>query len=172
MENNDAVEQSAPVEKTATVEENAAAGRFSSAAYGSAAVEDNATVEPYAIVEGSARAGRWRRRPIQRITDGLTPGQYAVYQLMYEASVGGGNSPRLYNGGYADLRRLTGLSKRGIQNVIAELQTKQVISVHQKPGYHRSETTAYAVPDPETVLATWFARGWRFAWGKSKTITG
>lgn len=114
----------------------------------------------------------WRPRPIRRITDGLTPGQYAVYRLMYEAADGAGESPRIYTGGYADLRRLTGLSKRGIQNIVAELQTKLVLRVHQRPGYHRTQTTSYAVPDAENVLQIWAANGWRNAVGKSKTLTG
>ena len=114
----------------------------------------------------------WRPRPIRRITDGLTPGQYAVYRLMYEAAEGAGESPRIYTGGYADLRRLTGLSKRGIQNIVAELQNKQVLRVHQRPGYHRTQTTAYAVPGAEGVLQIWAANGWRNAIGKSKTLSG
>ena len=114
----------------------------------------------------------WRPRPIRRITDGLTPGQYTVYRLMYEAAEGAGESPRIYTGGYADLRRLTGLSKRGIQNIVAELQSKQVLLVHQRPGYHRTQTTSYAVPDAENVLQIWAANGWRTAIGKSKTLTG
>jgi hypothetical protein len=88
---------------------------------------------------------------------------------MYEEGQGS-QSPRIYTGGYADLRSLTGLSKRGIQNIVAELQSKQVITVHHKPGYHRTETTSYLVPDAETVVQTWFARGWRHALGKSKAL--
>jgi hypothetical protein len=114
--------------------------------------------------------GRWRPRPIRRITDGLTPGQYAVYRLMYEEGQGGEPSARIYTGGYADLRQLTGLSKRGIQNIVAELQAKQVIRVNQKPGYHRTETTSYVVPDVETVLQTWLGNRWRYALGKSKVL--
>jgi hypothetical protein len=102
----------------------------------------------------------------------LTPGQFAVYRLMYEAGQDASESARIYTGGYADLGRLTGLSKRGIQNIVAELQIKQVIRVHQKPGYHRTETTSYQVPDAESVMKTWFANGWRFAFGKSKVLAG
>ena len=112
-----------------------------------------------------------RRRPIVRVTDGLTPGQYAVYSLMYEAGEGAG-SVRIYRGGYADLRQLTGLSKRGIQNIMGELQSKHVIRIHQKPGYHRTETSAYEVPDPQTVIGIWRSQGWNCAVGKSKTLTG
>jgi hypothetical protein len=90
---------------------------------------------------------------------------------MYEAGDAAEGLARIYKGGYADLGRLTGLSKRGIQNVVAELQAKEVIRLHQHPGYHRTETSAYLVPDPDTVLRGWFARGWRHALGKSKTLT-
>jgi hypothetical protein len=138
-----------------------------------ATVETSTTVESLAPVEDlvSTKDHRTpRRRPILRITDGLTPGQYAVYSLMYDAGEQGGDLSRIYKGGYADLCRLTGLSKRGIQNIIAELQAKQVIRIHQHPGYHRTETSAYLVPGPESVLHTWFANGWRNALGKSKTL--
>jgi hypothetical protein len=91
---------------------------------------------------------------------------------MHEAGEATGVSPRIYTGGYADLRRLTGLSKRGIQNIIAELQSKQVLRIHQQPGYHRTQTTSYIVPDEETVLQIWAEHGWRNALGKSKTLIG
>jgi hypothetical protein len=110
-------------------------------------------------------------RPIVRVTDGLTPGQYTVYSLMYEGGESWGESLRIYRGGYADLKRLTGLSKRGIQNVMGELQQKQVIRIHQKPGYHRTETSAYEVPDPVAVVGIWRSHGWRHSLGKSKTLT-
>ena len=113
-----------------------------------------------------------RPRPIMRVTDGLTPGQYAVYSLMYEAGENNGGSSRIYKGGYADLGRLTGLSKRGIQNIVAELQAKHVISIHQQPGYHRTETSVYLIPDAGAVLQLWFSKGWRRALGKSKTLIG
>jgi hypothetical protein len=77
----------------------------------------------------------------------------------------------LYRGGYADIGRLTGLSKRGIQNVIGELQEKAVIRLHTPPGHHRLQTSAYIVPKPESVLTAWIERGWRFAMGKSKRLT-
>ena len=143
------------------------------------AVEYTATVETLATGEQFTTGERFpsakdhripRPRPILRVTDGLTPGQYAVYSLMYQAGEGTGVESRIYKGGYADLGRLTGLSKRGIQNIIAELQAKQVIRIHQQPGYHRTETTAYLVPDAESVLQAWFAQGWRHALGKSKTL--
>ena len=106
-----------------------------------------------------------------RVTDGLTPGQYAVYSLMYEAGESAAGGMRIYKGGYADLGRLTGLSKRGIQNVVAELQAKLVIGIHQQPGYRRTETSAYLVPDSDGVLRRWFSEGWRHALGKSKALT-
>jgi hypothetical protein len=110
-------------------------------------------------------------RPLRRITDGLTPGQYSVYSLMLTDAQSEGAEDRIYRGGYADLCRLTGLSKRGIQNVIAELQEKSVIRLHTAPGHHRLQTSAYVVPNPDTVLAGWFKLGWRFAVGKSKRLT-
>lgn len=78
---------------------------------------------------------------------------------------------RIYRGGYADLCRLTGLSKRGVQNVIGELQEKTVIRLHTAPGHHRSQTSIYEVPQPTSVLEKWYATGWRFAAGKSKRLT-
>ncbi len=82
----------------------------------------------------------------------------------------GAGEVRIYRGGYADLCRLTGLSKRGIQNIVGELQEKSVIGIHQAPGYHRTETSAYRVPAASAVVREWHARGWRFALGKSKTL--
>jgi hypothetical protein len=111
-----------------------------------------------------------RPRPIHRITDGLTPGQYAVYSLMFEAGEPDPGGDRIYSGGYADLCRLTGLSKRGIQNIVAELKAKSVIRLHQAPGYHRTETSAYRVPPAAAVLNQWLSLGLRFAIGKSKTL--
>jgi len=143
------------------------------------AVENNATVEHNSSGEerstGESSASTKdhrvpRPRTIVRVTDGLTPGQYAVYSLMYESGEGTGGSTRIYKGGYADLGRLTGLSKRGIQNIVAELQAKEVIRIHQQPGYHRTETSAYLVPDPEAVVQLWFEKGWRRALGKSKAL--
>jgi len=127
-------------------------------------VEHNATVADY-VPRG------WKLRPLRRITDGLTPGQYAVYSLMFENSDPAQGRERLYRGGYADIGRLTGLSKRGIQNVIGELQEKQVIRLQTAPGHHRFQTSAYEVPTAEAVLAAWLARGWRYATGKSKRLT-
>jgi hypothetical protein len=127
-------------------------------------VGDNTTVANHALRS-------WKLRPLRRITDGLTPGQYAVYSLLSENTCAVEDEERLYRGGYADIGRLTGLSKRGIQNVIGELQQKDVIRLHTAPGHHRLQTSAYVVPKPEAVLAAWFARGWRFSTGKSKRLT-
>jgi hypothetical protein len=149
---------------------------------GSAPIEVTATVAnalpdlPAAFLEAEALPPRTRSRiarprAIRRITDGLTPGQFAVYSLMYQAGEPAEAGARLYRGGYADLCRLAGLSKRGIQNVIAELQRKTAISVHQSPGYHRTQTSVYRVHAPEAVLSDWASRGLRYALGKSKTLT-
>ncbi len=197
-ENNATGAENAPVERCAAVEETAPVDQAAPVAHGTPVEEiavasfttvapcstdelpdrmragerlPDATVELFATDQQTARIPR--PRPILRITDGLTPGQYAVYSLMYGAAAasGDGNS-RIYKGGYADLGRLTGLSKRGLQNIIAELQSKQVIRLHQQPGYHRTETSAYLVPPPEAVLAAWFAMGWRHALGKGKVLAG
>ena len=170
VERNAAVADDAPVEESTPVEESATvAGLFTA----KLTVAESATVEEMAAERTPGPGRRWRPRPIRRITDGLTPGQYAVYRLMYEAGAGqgAGDSSRIYTGGYADLRSLTGLSKRGIQNIVGDLQTKQVIGVCQKPGYHRTETTSYVVPDVDRVLEVWFANGWRYAFGKSKALS-
>lgn len=149
------VEQTAPVAINATVKPSLSVAI-------NATVANPATVAPKRTV---------RLRPIQRITDGLTPGQYSVYSLMFDQGEPRSNdSVRLFRGGYVDLVRLTGLSKRGIQNVIAELQAKSVISIHQAPGYHRSQTTVYDVPPEQAVLDRWFAKGFRYASGKSKNL--
>lgn len=55
--------------------------------------------------------------------------------------------------------------------MIAELIEKEVIRLHTAPGHHRLQTSAYTVPRAESVLASWMARGWRFAVGKSKRLT-
>ena len=156
----------APVEESAPVEKTVEAGQSTVANF--TAVEDDAPVVDIATV---APARKPRPRPIRRVTDGLTTGQYAVYSLMFEHGAGeGGAGERLYRGGYADLCALTGLSKRGIQNVVGELQQKGVIWRKQMPGHHRTETSSYAVPAPEAVVSAWLARGVRFAFGKSKTL--
>jgi len=183
VENQSSVEESATIAESATVEDKSTVEHRDRGAVlqppvfisveNNATAADIATGAPISTGEEfvSAKDHRIPRpRAILRITDGLTPGQYAVYSLMYEAGEGTGASSRIYKGGYADLGRLTGLSKRGIQNIVAELQAKQVIRIHQQPGYHRTETTAYLVPDPDSVLHTWFANGWRHALGKSKTL--
>lgn len=139
-----------------------------------APVEETTTVAGYAPV---ARSGRQPRpKPIRRVTDGLTGGQFAVYSLIFENAVpeqgDAGRGSRLYRGGYADLCRLTGLSKRGVQNIIAGLEDKRVIALAQPPGHHRTETSVYRVWPGEAVVEGWHARGLRFAFGKSKTLSG
>ncbi|GEM_PF-5013623 len=169
------VEHSAPVVNKATVADNATDALFEEIHAATveiiATVARDATVATISTVAASAGHRALRLRPIHRITDGLTPGQYSVYRLMFEngeCRAPGAN--RLFRGGYVDLVRLTGLSKRGIQNVIAELQAKFVISLHQAPGYHRSETSVYEVPPEQQVLDGWFAQGLRYAAGKSKNL--
>ena len=135
-----------------------------------AAVVNNTPVASSATVAIFAIKRTYKLRPIRRITDGLTPGQYAVYSLMYDHADPEPGSTKLYRGGYADLGRLTGLSKRGIQNVVAELQQKNVIELHVSPGHHKNQTSVYRVPSPEAVVAAWHGRGWCFAVGKSKIL--
>jgi len=176
VENQAPVENDAAVAELATVEGNLPAEMETEP---DLPVEHIATVADIATGAGYATGAEYastkahrlpRPRPIHRVTDGLTPGQYAVYSLMYEAGEGTGAHSRIYKGGYADLGRLTGLSKRGIQNIVAELQAKKALQIHQQPGYHRTETSAYLVPDPESLLHSWGANGWRHAYGKSKIL--
>ena len=181
------VVQNAAVAKSAPEELNTGVAEIATDWHDSAPVVDNATVATEIIPNDRAAAYKaasvaenatvannsrvWKLRPLRRITDGLTPGQYAVYSLIFENAEAGKGGERLYRGGYADIGRLTGLSKRGIQNVIAELQEKGAIRLDQAPGHHRLQTSGYAVLKPEAILTAWFARGWRFATGKSKRLT-
>jgi hypothetical protein len=160
-------EDSPSVVETASVAENA--GVAESAPFTVEPITEIPVAQNATVANHSSRA--WKFRPLRRITDGLTPGQYAVYSLMFANSEGEEGGERLYRGGYADIGQLTGLSKRGIQNVIGELQEKAVIRLHTAPGHHRLQTSAYVVPKAESVLANWFSRGWRFAMGKSKRLT-
>lgn len=171
----------ATVAEDATVAENATVALFGGSY--SATVAENATVELPATVEENttvaidatvavlAAARRtFRLKPIRRITDALTPGQYAVYSLMFDTGEGTGQGSRLFRGGYVDLVRLTGLSKRGIQNVVGELQKKLVIGIYQAPGYHRTQSTVYEVLPEEAVLQRWREQGLQYSMGKSKEL--
>ncbi len=172
-EQNPTVVEITPVEDTAAVAENTP-GVNNATAEPVAEIPTAVLIAPVAnnATEAKSALRAWRLRPLRRITDGLTPGQYAVYSLMLEnTDAGEEGGERLYRGGYADIGRLTGLSKRGIQNVIGELQEKDVIRLHRAPGHHRLQTSAYVVPNPDAVLAAWSSRGWRFAMGKSKRLT-
>jgi hypothetical protein len=113
-----------------------------------------------------------RLRPIRRITDGLTSGQFTVYTLMYDNGeiLDAGQGSRLYRGGYADLCRLSGLSKRGVQNVVGELLQKGAIAIHQAPGYHKTQTSVYAILCEQALLASWLNRGLCYAAGKGKRL--
>lgn len=169
------VEHNPPVAKNATVTENTTGALFE-CSYDATVeinttVDNNATVEKNPTVEGLQQRRTLRLRPIRQITDGLTPGQQLVYERMFEKGEPDLTSGRrLFRGGYIDLVRLTGLSKRGIQNVVAELQDKSVITLHQAPGYHRSQTSVYEVAPKQVVLERWFAQGLRYATGKSKRL--
>jgi hypothetical protein len=168
------VARHAPVAQVATVEEqlcDATVEPLPTVA-STTTVEEHATVEGSATVAQSPRFARvLRPRPLRRITDGMTPGQFAVYSLMYEeGEVQPQEKSRLYRGGYLDLCRLTGLSKRGVQNIVAELQLKNVITIRQAPGHHKTQTTIYQVDSEDVVLAGWHSRGYRFAIGKGKAL--
>ena len=169
-------EESPPVAEIASAEDNAGVVDNTGVEQNATAITESTAVAPIASVEQSATVEYnpprgWKLRPLRRITDGLTPGQFAAYSLMFENAEVEEGGERLYRGGYADIGRLTGLSKRGIQNVIGELQEKEVIRLHRAPGHHRLQTSVYVMPKPEAVLASWCARGWRFAIGKSKQLT-
>ena len=81
-----------------------------------------------------------------------------------------GESDRLYSGGYQDLCTLTGLSKRGIQNIIGELQEKSVLTLERPPGHHRSEVSVYRVPSERSVLQRWYDAGYRYVAGKGRVL--
>ena len=161
----------APETKTATVA-NIATVEATSTVEVSATVEVTSTVEVSATVAVlRSRPGRsFRPRLIRHLGDGLTGGQLNVYSAMHSRAALE-NGVRLYKGGYSDLCAQTGLSKRGIQNVISELLAKAVVTRHQPPGYHRSQMTIYRVLSEEEILMGWQSRGLRYAVGKSKTLT-
>jgi len=146
------------VVKTATVVKNVK----------DATVELAATVGKTAIPEPRRHP---KPRPIRSILDGLTPGQFTVYSLMWRKGGPCGEGKRLYGGGYRALCDLTGMSKRGIQNVVAELQDKGPLSIHQAPGYHRTQFSVYEVLGEEQVLQLWRQRGYQYAFGKAKTLS-
>jgi hypothetical protein len=80
------------------------------------------------------------------------------------------NGERIYRGGYSDLGRLTGLSKRGIQNIVDALIQKNAVSVDQRPGYYRTETTVYRVYPGHTVLSAWQEAGYRYVVSKGRVL--
>lgn len=105
---------------------------------------------------------------MRSIADGLTPGQFVVYTQMYQRGEGG--EERIYTGGYHDLCSATGLSKRGVQNIIAELQEKHALKLERAPGHHRTQVSVYRVPSERDVLAGWYADGYRFVVGKGRVL--
>lgn len=158
----------APEDKTATVEHTSTAEVTATVAV-STTVELDATVALSATVAG-LRAGRvFRPRFIRHIADGLTAGQLTVYHVMFAQAVEE-TGLRVYRGGYNDLCMHTGLSKRGIQNAVAELLAKAVVSIHHRPGYHRSQVSVYRVLTEEEALSVWRSRELHYAVGKSKTL--
>lgn len=107
-------------------------------------------------------------RQLKTVADGLTPGQFIVYTHMYQRGEGG--DERLYSGGYHDLCNATGLSKRGVQNIIAELQEKNALTLEKPPGHHRTQVSVYRVHSESDVLAAWYAEGYRFVVGKGRVL--
>ena len=87
---------------------------------------------------------------------------------MYQRGEGG--EERLYAGGYHELCRATGLSKRGVQNIVAELQQKKAVLLQKAPGHHRSQVSVYQVRAESDVLAGWYAEGYRFVLGKGRIL--
>jgi hypothetical protein len=187
------VETSAPVVANATVVDIATVVKSASVAINNtvvkiatdklnAPVRNFATVEvareeetaanPDAVAENAVRKSGRRQKPrrIRTILDGLTPGQFTVYSLMWQRGQPAGEGKRLYAGGYSALCDLTGMSKRGIQNVVGELQRKGPISIHQAPGYHRTQFSIYQVLGENEVLALWKLQGYQFALGKGKEL--
>jgi len=155
-----------PVAITATVEEDGTG-------------LDHSTVEPHTSVALSTTdAGytnrtspeyrRPKAKPLRSVADGLTPGQLLVYTQMY--AKGEGQGTRFYRGGYQSLCALTGLSKRGLQNVIGELQAKSVVSIETAPGHKPTQVSVYRVRPEGEVLQFWHAAGLRFVIGKGKVL--
>ena len=163
------VESLATVAEPTTVELNATVDVISTVAP-VATVEPISTVASVATVALSSRARIFRPRLIRRVSDGLTAGQFNVYIAMSSRSTIE-DGLRLYRGGYNDICAQTGLSKRGVQNIIAELIEKAVIFRHQAPGYHRSQVSVYRVLSDDEIVQTWHSQALRYAVGKSKTLT-
>ena len=147
---------SAKVAQSATVADNATDVHSATDAL-SASVELSATV-----------AAPKSARSLRCVADGLTPGQFVVYTHMFQR--GEGDEERLYSGGYHDLCRATGLSKRGVQNIIAELQEKHVLKLEKPPGHYRTQVSFYRVRSESDVLAGWYAEGYRFVLGKGRIL--
>lgn len=109
---------------------------------------------------------RGRRKPLRRVADGLTPAELAIYNVMLREQTPEG----LYRGGYNDLCQLTGLSKRGVQNSIAELREKGAITIDKSPGHHRSEVSVYKVATERQILESWHEAGHREVIGRGRIL--
>ena len=109
-------------------------------------------------------------RPLRHLADGLTPGQFTLYTLMYERGLETGEGSRLFRAGYAELGRLSGLSKRGIQNIVDALEQKSAVSVETAPGYRRSETTAYRVYSGSRIVQKWHEHGYWYVLPKGRQL--
>lgn len=170
VEPNASVESDVTVKDTSTDTSSATVAQLRSVAENTS-VANHATVAYTATVAISKTTGV---KPLRKITDGLTPAQFTLYSLMYTHGepAQGREESRLYRGGYKDLCDLSGLSKRGVQNVIRELLEKRVIELHQAPGYHRTQTSVYRVLAEREVLNAWWSAGFRYAVGKGRVLRG
>ncbi len=110
-------------------------------------------------------------RLITRVQHGLTPGQFAVYRALYDKGEPTEDGARTFRGGYAQLCELTGLCKRGIQNVRRQLQQKHAIRIRENPGFDREQTTVYEVLDEAALLMRWKSLGLLYACGKGKILS-
>jgi hypothetical protein len=187
------VEKSATVEKIATVETTVAIASDSRdgllsetedpcpsqaigegsgpsrAAENTATVANETTVVFLATVQTVASLPV-NAKPIHTAMSALTPGQWLVYRALLEAGQQDRNGRTLFEGGYHDLCRRTGMSKRGVQNVIAELQAKGAVERYRLPGHHRSQPTVYQIWPEPVLLRRWSEAGYSHVLGKSRIL--
>jgi len=109
-------------------------------------------------------------RPLRHLADGLTPGQFTLYTLMYDRGVAADEGSRLFRAGYNELGKLSGLSKRGIQNIVNGLEQKGAVSVETAPGYRRTETTAYRVYSAVRIVENWHREGYQYVVAKARQL--
>ena len=161
-------------DETATVANHATQSRDSGESMATASnVEDQAPDADAATAAHSATVAPGSvkgLRPLRHLADGLTPGQFTLYTLMYEGGRETGEGSRLFRAGYAELGRLSGLSKRGIQNIVDALEQKSAVSVETAPGYRRTETTAYRVYSGSRIVQKWHEDGYQYVLPKGRQL--